>query len=194
VHRLATSFVLGYHGCSEAAAEALLSGASFEASDNDYDWLGPGIYFWQSNPHRALQFAEEKRARENASWKPFVVGAVIDLRLCLDLTTKAGIEQVKAAHQVLLALFEKSGEQLPTNAGGTDRLLRRLDCAVIRLLHAIRDEAREPSVSTVVGIFTEGGPAYDGAAFAEKTHTQVCVRDKSCIRGVFRVPRDDLVD
>jgi hypothetical protein len=29
-------------------------------SDNPYDWLGTGIYFWEANPLRALQFAQER--------------------------------------------------------------------------------------------------------------------------------------
>ncbi len=51
MHRLSTSFVLGYHGCEAAVAEKLLAGEPFKASSNDYDWLGPGIYFWK--PTRA---------------------------------------------------------------------------------------------------------------------------------------------
>ena len=43
-------------------------------SNNDYDWLGPGIYFWEANPLRGLEFAEEasKRKPSNIS-KPFVI-------------------------------------------------------------------------------------------------------------------------
>jgi pimeloyl-ACP methyl ester carboxylesterase len=28
-------------------------------SDNPWDWLGPGIYFWEQNPYRALAYARE---------------------------------------------------------------------------------------------------------------------------------------
>jgi len=27
-------------------------------SENSYDWLGSGIYFWANNSHRALEYAE----------------------------------------------------------------------------------------------------------------------------------------
>jgi hypothetical protein len=37
----------------------LLAGTAFKPSNNDYDWLGPGIYFWEANPLRGLEFAEE---------------------------------------------------------------------------------------------------------------------------------------
>ena len=38
--------IIGYHGCDRAVAEkGLLRRARLEASQNDYDWLGAGIYF-----------------------------------------------------------------------------------------------------------------------------------------------------
>lgn len=40
--------VIGYHGCDAATADVVLSGNySLQPSDNDYDWLGKGIYFWE---------------------------------------------------------------------------------------------------------------------------------------------------
>lgn len=54
MHALSASFILGYHGCDEAVAEKVLAGEDFKPSDNDYDWLGSGIYFWEANPQRGL--------------------------------------------------------------------------------------------------------------------------------------------
>ena len=50
-------FVYGYHGCSRDVAEMLLSGkdVSLNSSENDYDWLGSGIYFWEEAPSKALR-------------------------------------------------------------------------------------------------------------------------------------------
>jgi hypothetical protein len=63
--------------------ERLLQGSPFKLSSNDYDWLGPGVYFWESNPLRGLEFAVESAKRKGAKVKhPFVVGAAIDLSLC----------------------------------------------------------------------------------------------------------------
>jgi hypothetical protein len=101
----------------------LLAGDPFRPSNNDYDWLGPGIYFWEANPVRGLEFAGE--ARRNGVGEPFVVGAVIDLGWCLDLTTTAGTELVATAHQTLVADAGAAGLTLPTNSA--DRLRRNLD-------------------------------------------------------------------
>ncbi len=40
--------------------------------------------------------------------------------------------------------------------------------------------------------FAYGGRIYEEAGFFEKTHIQICVREKSCIKGVFRVSDDYL--
>jgi hypothetical protein len=192
LHRLSYGFVLGYHGCDRKVGERLLAGDRFKASENDYDWLGPGIYFWEANPQRGIEFAKEsaKRSPKNIR-KPYVIGAVIDLGHCLDLSTLAGIAMVRSAYTSLRASSDKSGDSLPTN--GSRLILRKLDCAVIRRVHSMIDEADEiEPFDTVRGVFTEGEPAYPGAGFLEKTHIQIAVRDPSCIKGVFRVPGDHL--
>jgi hypothetical protein len=38
--------ICGYHGTSRAKARNILENGFF-ASDNDYDWLGTGIYFFR---------------------------------------------------------------------------------------------------------------------------------------------------
>ena len=165
----------------------MLSGTPFNKSDNDYDWLGPGVYFWQSNPKRAQQFALEKRTRDKASWSPVVVGAVIDLGLCLDLTTEAGVAEVRAARAGFDGLHAASSLPKPANKP----YLPRLDCAVIRTLHQIRADLDEPSVDTLLGVFIEGQPIYETSNFFEKTHIQICVCNLLQIKGVYRVRPDE---
>ena len=58
--RLQTSFVLGYHGCGRPVCEKTLEGKTKLTKGNeDNDWLGPGIYFWESDLKRALEWAKE---------------------------------------------------------------------------------------------------------------------------------------
>lgn len=193
MHRLSTSFILGYHGCDTKVAKRLIDGEPFKTSENDYDWLGPGIYFWEANPQRALSFAREIHKRDPSKIRTAaVVGAVIELGLCLDLASEAGIKQAEAAYATLVELYDAVGTPLPQNQGGPDELLRKLDCAVISQLHTIRERAGQDSVDTVRGIFIEGGPIYPDAGFREKTHCQVCVCNLNQIKGVFRVPASEL--
>ena len=44
--------IIGYHGTAKAIATNLVDGAPFDASTNDDDWLGHGIYFWEYAPSR----------------------------------------------------------------------------------------------------------------------------------------------
>ncbi|WP_234851529.1 hypothetical protein [Sinorhizobium meliloti] len=82
------AYVLGYHGCDKAVGMAALNGASpLLPSEKAYDWLGSGIYFWENDPERALEWATQK-AESGAYKEPFVLGAIIDLGNCLDLITR----------------------------------------------------------------------------------------------------------
>ena len=186
-----TSFILGYHGCDRKVAERIFSGkATLAPSQNDYDWLGDGVYFWEHNAQRALEFAQEVAHRPHPSGQriklPAVVGAVVDLGLCLNLLDSRSIAMVRAAYEELVASLERVGAELPANTRGRDLFSRHLDCAVLRTLHRTREEDGEPPFQTVRAAFIEGGPLYQDAGFSTKTHIQVCVRDARCIKGYFR--------
>lgn len=188
--RLATSFVLGYHGCDYSVADkAIREGQSILQSARDYDWLGPGAYFWESDPIRAMEWARSKCDR-GAYAKPAVIGAIIDLRNCLDLTNREDVELLRTVHASFEKLQEKAGLPLPVNRNlksdpHQDRLLRFLDCAVFRHLHKTVEDAELEPYDTIRGMFVEGGEAFPGSGIARKTHTQIAVRTGDCIKGLF---------
>jgi hypothetical protein len=196
VHELSSSFILAYHGCDRSVAEGFLKNRPFQISENEYDWLGSGVYFWESNPARALHWARHLRkvARKGAAKinQPYAVGAVIDLGYCLDLISTTGVELVKRAYSNFQLYLDRSGSQLPTNRGGDDLLQRYLDCAVINHIHSINKRDQRKPFETVRGVFLEGKRIYKTSGFYEKTHIQICVRNLSNIKGVFRVPDNQL--
>ena len=51
--------VLGFHGCDKSVRDKVISDSdvALEPSNNDYDWLGGGVYFWENNLIRASNFA-----------------------------------------------------------------------------------------------------------------------------------------
>lgn len=148
------AFVLGFHGCDAKVGEAILRGKRphLRPSENEYDWLGHGIYFWEGNPARALQFATKRaeggRNSKGKIEKPFVLGAIINLGRCLDLADSSAIAQVQNAYLTLQELLAVENRDLPNN--GIDMKARRLDCAVFNALHRIREEDDLPSYDTVL--------------------------------------------
>ena len=193
--RLATSFVLGYHGCDAATAQkAAADGVSILQSDKDYDWLGPGAYFWEADPVRALEWARWKVSRGEYA-QASVVGAVIDLRNCLDLVSREDLELFRSAHASFSQLRTLSDLPMPENKNpkgseNEDRVLRYLDCAVFRHLHEMieRQGRKKPSIEpfdTVRGMFVEGGPIFKGSGIYRKSHVQIAVRNFACVNGLF---------
>ncbi len=47
------------------------------------------------------------------------------------------------------------------------------------------------SFDTVRGVFTEGGPAFEGSGVQKKNHIQVCIRNLNCVKGFF-IPRQEI--
>ena len=185
------SIVLGYHGCDRSVADQAISGSGhLRSSRNDYDWLGTGVYFWEADPTRAQEWAEDLR-RRGAIRRPAVVGAIIDLGLCLNLLDRAYLKLTRDAFDDLAALTARTGRALPTNAdlpGRTGLLLRRLDCAVINYCREQRAKSRPdlPPFDTVRAAFVEGEPLYPSAGFNDRNHIQLCVVNPRCIKGYFR--------
>jgi hypothetical protein len=192
----ATSFVLGYHGCDKAVGERILrSDDHVEVSSNRYDWLGAGAYFWENSPERARTWAEflkkypPQPKREISD--PFVIGAIIDLGNCLDLTDATSLQIIRGGYDEFERVNAMAKADLPTNeparGGDEDLVKRHLDCAVINFVHLLRERERLKAFDSVRGVFTEGGALYPGAKIMAKTHVQICVRDpKARIRGYFR--------
>ncbi|MBD8602178.1 MULTISPECIES: hypothetical protein [unclassified Pseudomonas] len=187
------SFVLGFHGCDREIGEAVLAGDHIAASVNDYDWLGRGAYFWENSPERAFSYAEHisKYTKRGKGWikHPYVIGAVIDLKLCLNLTDEGALEELRGAYEILVA----TSDEIPINRPGfnadQDNLLRHLDCAVFMTLHEARDSVGLPEYASVRSPFLEGPQLYPGTFFRKQTHVQLCIRDASCIKGYF-LPRN----
>ena len=177
--------VLAYHGCDAAVAERLLAGEPFQNSENDYDWLGAGVYFWEYGADRALRFARDQQRRGKIA-EPAVVGALVQLGHCFDLMDTAYTEDLASAFREYRSSAAQHGLMLPRNAGSTpDKKLRRLDCSI---LNYYLDRLGMGGVvfDTVRCGFQEGERAFPGSGIYRESHIQISVRNPACILGVFR--------
>lgn len=166
-----------------------------KAGNAKYHWLGKGIYFWEDDSDRALEWAVGRPA-SRALEEPCVVGAVIDMRNCLDLRIRGNMALVKQAHALFELEAKAAGMDLPTNQDAPndkspDLVMRFLDHAVIERLHQMAEETGLPAFDTVRALFHEGEPAYPGSGFRDKTHTEIAVRTEACILAYF-LPRPPL--
>ena len=191
-----TSLLIGFHGCDKEIQDAVINGEELKPSLNAYDWLGNGLYFWESDPQRAYEWAEQASKRKKSSVTvPAVLGAVIDLGNCLDLTNRQSIPMLKTGYSWLKKSYEDSEKPMPKNRNvgdNTDVLRRDLDCAVIEAIHKMLKTMPElgiPPFDSVRGLFIEGDEVYEGACFREKTHIQLCIINPNCIKGYF-LPRE----
>lgn len=188
--------IMAFHGCDESLAHKIVSEqAEIRSSNNKYDWIGHGIYFWDNSPSRALEFAtflsQNSGRKKRAITRPAVLGAVIDLGFCFDLLDYQNLCVLKYFHGLLRAISVSAGRNMPVNKsapGSKDLLLRNLDCVVIEMVHRFRQRENMPPFDSVRGVFWEGEKLYPNAGFREKNHIQICIRNPNCIKGFF-LPR-----
>ncbi|WP_343671970.1 hypothetical protein [Chitinophaga sp.] len=188
--------LLGFHGCDQSIRDKIINGQiMMKASHNNYDWLGSGMYFWQNNHARAMDFAKNPPGKSKIE-SPSVLGAVFSLGNCLDLTDKSYIDRVRKSYFSLKATFSETNTPLPKNRpvpgspNPNDKILRGLDCSVIEALHLNLIKKGDIPFDTVRCVFIEGNPIYEDSGFYDQTHIQVCVRNPNCIKGFF-LPRNE---
>lgn len=145
--------------------------------------------FWENNEERAWQWAKDLAKRKNSQIKePAVVGAIIDLGYCFDLTDSTYLQELKAAYEAMVTVYKESGIELPKNTSignSTDLLIRKLDCAVVQTALTYNQDANAHPYDSVKGVFWEGQELYPNAGFREKNHIQICVCNPNCIKGVI---------
>jgi len=170
-------FVFGFHGCDRSVAEKVLAGEEdLQPSDNPYDWLGTGVYFWENAPERALQWAQDQKKKE-----PYVVGAIIQLSYCFNLMDKGSALELKRAYDEMSHVFKDTSEPLPENKNKQNNL----DALIINTASSLAERRNKP-YDAVRGAFIEGGEVFPGSAICGDTHIQLCVRNRECIQAYFR--------
>lgn len=207
---ISPEIVFGFHGCDQKIADEVIKNRKKLAfSENSYDWLGSGIYFWEGSYKRALEWASKDKKVEN----PAVIGAVIKIGNCLDLLDSEYINNLKNSYLILNTRLKSIGEELPKNKVNKNgfSFARDLDCRVIMHYQDLSNQeiAKELNISeinsknivkiqkhpqfidSVRGMFPEGEELYPNAGFRNKNHIQLCVVNPNCIIGYFDPQKPD---
>jgi len=173
--------VVGFHGTTKVTADRIVTGGKFRPSQNDYDWLGSGIYFWEYAPKQAWQWA---RKRYSKNTKIAVVGSMIRLGNCFDLLDPENATALIETKKIL----EKTAVRLPKNHNAK----KYLDCAVFQAFYKIQEDNEEKVDSTrAVYVPTDSKKRlWDRSWLYRESHVQLCVRNPMCILGTWLVPEE----
>ena len=184
--------VLAYHGCdASVVAGVLVRGQRLATSENAYDWLGRGIYFWEHGPQRALEWAEQQARIFRRIKKPSVLGAFIQLGHCFDLLDTANTKLLAEMFPLYCDFCRKQGIEIPRNRSARavqpdDWLLRYLDCAMLNWCFDVLEAEGRGHFHTVRSAFVEGMPAFPGSRIMARSHIQIAVRDDAAVVGYFK--------
>jgi hypothetical protein len=174
--------IRGYHGTSVTHAAGILRDG-FLPSDNEYDCLGDGVYFFEEGLAQAGAWATRAHPSE-----PAVVRADVRLEDCMDLKDGVGwVPLLAQAHDEVLRVSREQGLALPRQTGSAHRLDRVLIEVTVAIL-----EREGTRIRAVRAVFAEGAPAFPGSFLSEGSHVQVAVRDADLISNVGVVPAGSL--
>ena len=175
--------VTGFHACQREFAEALTRGqikiTDWKPSENRYDWLGKGIYFWERNQRRARQWAAN-----NVKGKAAIIQAEIELGICLDLADSQYLSLIRSVYDELAATYVENGLTLPKNRRSGLRDLDRLVVdEFVRFLER-GGAGQTMTLDTVCAPFEEGEPIFPGSFIRDQSHVQIAVRNHKAILAV----------
>src|SRR5580698_5605278 len=115
MYDLRPNLVISFHGCDVKVRDMLLNHPNeIMISQKPFDWLGHGMYFWENNYERALQWAHDKKGR-GAIKEPAVIGAVLYLGYCCDFLDKKYIQLLTRYFAHMELGYKRSGKELPSN-------------------------------------------------------------------------------
>lgn len=198
------NIVLAYHGCDITTRDALVSGrlTHLKHSENRYDWLGDGSYFFEGDLERAMLFAQASHANPFKLYTrqpiatPAVVGALLRVDRWLDMTMQDGIREFGLAYEAQGEMLRQQHVNEAADEDDKDVILRGLDRALINFIHSTREPTKASPYyfQAVRGAFKQGREIAPGSGFHVNSHIQIAVRDDSCLVGWFLPPKAQLLN
>ncbi|WP_425617292.1 hypothetical protein NA78x_000966 [Anatilimnocola sp. NA78] len=153
--------------------------ADWKPSENPYDWLGKGIYFWERNKRRARQWAAK-----NVKGDAAILRVELELGKCLDLADSDYLGLIRDEYDSLVEEYRELNWKMPANRKSG---LRDLDRLVIDRFVAKMESVDGLAIikfDTVCAPFEEGDPIFPGSLIRDQSHVQIAVRNYQMIHTV----------
>lgn len=180
--------IVGYHGTRLSVALDIVNRRQpFDSPENEGDWLGRGVYFWEYAPRQAEWWADRSRRLRGWDEPVAILGSMIRLGACLDLLDPLNMDVIKRYHRDFCEKRAGIGAPIPANR----RNKRSLNCAVFEYLYADLEPPGTPrrfGVDTARGAYVPTAAKkriWAGSWLYEQSHIQVCVRNPACILGTW---------
>ena len=161
--------IVGFHATTPEKARAILSTKKYTSSMSEFNWLGKGVYFWENDLQRAIEWGCNLYTPANTA----VIKQTLKLGRCLDLTQRKWLECLKKTYLEVVKEFEKKGEKTPVNRG-SDRQLNSL------LLERAK-ASYGSNFDTVRCAFSDGDEIGKGSGIFLRSHIQVVVLNEEVL-------------
>lgn len=178
--------VVGYHGTQLSVALDIVNRKRlFRPSQNDDDWLGHGIYFWEYAPQQAYWWAEKRKKRQNWDEPIAILGSMIRLGFCFDLLDPYNVKYLKEIYKEYRETEIAAERPIPENVNH----YKYLDCAAFQYAYAVIESSkRQLSVDSARAVYVptgHGKRVWARSWISNDAHIQICVRNPACILGTW---------
>jgi hypothetical protein len=178
--------------------------SGFEYSENPWDWLGKGVYFFEAAPSLAGDWSRQlvgRLASKGIAAKPAVVSATLNLEGCIDLLDNDWIGAIQECARRLSAeglLEQQHGLRLRSAANRAfivadydmplaSHRYNASDCQVINALWGYLRDGGD-TAPAIRAPFVLGRQLYSNSFFFHESHVQIAVVDTSIMSDVTIEP------
>ena len=174
---------IGYHGTTEEAADKLVR-ENFQLSENSWEWLGHGVYFWQDAPKRAREWARSWLSlRKKYDGPVAVVAAEIDLTDFVDMLDLEGVQRMRE-------VVESFAQQDDGSTRVNEPPKNYLDCAIFNVATKMLS-SEGLQVAGYRACCVEGTRLVENSPIYDRSHVQLAVLDQSTILRKWLVKDDE---
>lgn len=163
-----TKKFVGYHGTTDINAKNILKTKYFNFSQDDEEWLGKGIYFFQDDVKQAYYYCV--KAKKYISWT--IIKCNIEAKDVIDLDDLSTLEEFQKFANKIKCRYKKRSDGKPR------KLINAV--AINSMYEAKHFDIIKKTFEIPEGFITERTNIIP-------MQVQLCVRNRNCIKTIEEV-------